>query len=62
MLIAAAPSTKNKEGKPEENLGTPVTRHIAMRPGKRKLLPKTMEGELLQKIGYTKASSSVSLI
>ncbi|RFC40284.1 MAG: hypothetical protein DID89_2727547067 [Candidatus Nitrotoga sp. CP45] len=62
MLIAAAPSTKNKEEKLEESLDTPVTWHIAMRPGKRKVLPKITEGELLQKIEHTKASSSVSLI
>lgn len=42
--------------KREENLELPVTWHVAMRPGKRKALPKTTEGELLEKIEHTKAS------
>ena len=39
-----------------ENLELPVTWHVAMRPGKRKALPKTTEGELLERIEHTKAS------
>ena len=42
--------------KREENLELPVTWHVAMRPGKRKALPKTTEGELLERIEHTKAS------
>jgi IS5 family transposase len=42
--------------KREENLELPVTWHVAMRPGKRKALPKTALGELLEKIEHTKAS------
>lgn len=42
--------------KREENLELSVTWHVAMRPGKRKALPKTTEGELLEKIEHTKAS------
>jgi transposase, IS5 family len=42
--------------KREENLALPVTWHVAMRPGKRKALPKTTERELLEKIEHTKAS------
>lgn len=42
--------------KREENLELPVTWHIAMRPGKRKELPKTEEGELQEFIEQTKAS------
>ena len=42
--------------KSEENLALPVTWHGAMRPGKRKALPKTALGELLEKIEHTKAS------
>lgn len=42
--------------KREENLELPVTWHVAMRPGKRKALPKTTEGELLEKIEHAKAS------
>jgi len=42
--------------KREESLELPVTWHVAMRPGKRKALPKTAEGELLERIEHTKAS------
>ena len=42
--------------KREENLALPATWHVAMRPGKRKVLPKTTEGELLEMIEHTKAS------
>ncbi len=42
--------------KREENLKLPVTWHVAMRPGKRKALPNTTEGELLERIEHTKAS------
>lgn len=42
--------------KREENLELPVTWHVAMRPGKRKALPKTTEGELQGWIEHTKAS------
>jgi IS5 family transposase len=42
--------------KREENRGLPVTWHVAMRPGKRKALPKTTLGELLERIEHTKAS------
>jgi len=53
MLIAAVPSTKNKDGKREENLELPVIWHVAMRPRKRKALSKTTEGGLLEKIEHT---------
>ena len=42
--------------KREENLELPVTWHVAMRPSKRKALPKTSVGELLENIEHTKAS------
>ena len=42
--------------KREENLELPVTWHIAMRPSKRKALPKTTVGELMEKLEHTKAS------
>lgn len=42
--------------KREENLALPVNWHVAMRPGKRKALPKTTEGELQEWIEHTKAS------
>lgn len=42
--------------KREENRELPVTWHVAMRPGKRKALPKTTLGELLERIEHTKAS------
>jgi len=42
--------------KREESLELPVTWHVAMRPGKRKALPKTTQGELLERIEHTKAS------
>jgi IS5 family transposase len=40
----------------EENLELPVTWHVAMRPGKRKLLPGTPLGDLLEKVEQAKAS------
>lgn len=42
--------------KREENLELPVNWHIAMRPGKRKALPGTLLGELMEKVGQAKAS------
>ncbi len=42
--------------KREENLALPVTWHIAMRPSKRKALPKTTVGELMEKLEHAKAS------
>ena len=39
-----------------ENLELPVNWHIAMRPGKRKLLPGTPLGDLLERIEHAKAS------
>jgi IS5 family transposase len=42
--------------KREENLELPVNWHIAMRPGKRKALPGTLLGELLEKVEQAKAS------
>jgi len=42
--------------KREENLELPVTWHIAMRPSNRKALPKTMAGELMEKLEHMKAS------
>lgn len=42
--------------KREENLELPVTWHIAMRPTKRKALPKTAMGELMEKLEHAKAS------
>jgi IS5 family transposase len=42
--------------KREENLELPVTWHVAMRPGKRKLLPGTPLGYLLEKVEQAKAS------
>ncbi len=42
--------------KREENLELPVTWHIAMRPSKRRALPKTTEGELMERLEHTKAS------
>lgn len=42
--------------KREESLELPVTWHVAMRPGKRKALPKTTEGELRERIEHAKAS------
>lgn len=42
--------------KREENLEAPVRWHIAMRPSKRKALPKTVAGEMLEWIEHTKAS------
>ena len=42
--------------KREENLELPVTWHIAMRPSKRKALPKTTVGELMEKLEHAKAS------
>ena len=42
--------------KREGNLGAPVTWHVAMRPGKRKQLPGTALGDLLEQIEHAKAS------
>ncbi|MCS7016804.1 MAG: IS5 family transposase [Gemmatales bacterium] len=42
--------------KREENLALPVTWHVAMKPSKRKALPGTPLGELLEKIEQLKAS------
>ena len=42
--------------KREESLELPVTWHVAMRPGKRKLLPGTALGDLLEQIEHAKAS------
>jgi len=42
--------------KREANLELPVTWHVAMRPGKRKLLPGTPLGELVEKIERARAS------
>jgi IS5 family transposase len=42
--------------KREENLELPVTWHVAMRPSKRKALPKTAVGELMEKLEHAKAS------
>lgn len=42
--------------KREENLELPVTWHVAMRPGKRKQLPGTPLGELMEKVEQAKAS------
>lgn len=42
--------------KREENQELPVTWHVAMRPGKRKQLPGTLLGELLEKVEQAKAS------
>lgn len=42
--------------KREENLELPVTWHVAMRPGKRKQLPGTPLGELMEKVERAKAS------
>ena len=42
--------------KREENLALPVNWHIALRPGKRKALPETAWGALLEQVEKTKAS------
>jgi transposase, IS5 family len=42
--------------KREENLEVPVTWHVAMKPSKRKALPKTLAGEMLEWIEHAKAS------
>lgn len=42
--------------KREENLELPVTWHVAMRPGKRKQLPGTPLGELMEEVEQAKAS------
>ncbi|SFE30973.1 transposase, IS5 family [Nitrosomonas sp. Nm166] len=42
--------------KREENLELPVTWPIAMRPSRRKTLPKTMVGELMERLEHAKAS------
>ena len=39
-----------------ESLEVPVTWHVAMRPGKRKTLPGTPLGTLLERIEHAKAS------
>lgn len=39
----------------EENLELPVSWHIAMRPSKRRALPKTAEGEWMEHLEHTKA-------
>ena len=43
-------------GKRAENQGKAVTWHVALRPSKRKALPNTLLGELLEKIEHAKAS------
>jgi IS5 family transposase len=43
--------------KREENLELPVNWHVAMRPGKRRALPGTSLGELLEKVEQAKAST-----
>jgi IS5 family transposase len=42
--------------KREENAGKTVTWHVALKPGKRKALPETPLGELMEKIEHAKAS------
>ncbi len=42
--------------KREENLEVPVTWHVAMKPGKRKTLPGTALGDLLEQLEHAKAS------
>lgn len=42
--------------KREENLELPVTWHIAMRPSRRKALPNTATGKLMEKLEHAKAS------
>jgi IS5 family transposase len=42
--------------KREENLEAPVTWHVAMKPGKRKTLPGSALGDLLERIEHAKAS------
>jgi IS5 family transposase len=42
--------------KREENEGKTVTWHVALKPGKRRALPETPLGELLEKIEHAKAS------
>lgn len=46
----------NKDGKREENLALPVIWHVAMWPEKYKVLPKTAEDELLERMEHIKAS------
>lgn len=41
--------------KREENLEVPVTWHVAMKPSKRRALPKTLEGEMMEWIEHAKA-------
>ena len=41
--------------KRKENQDIPVNWHIAMRPGKRKALPDTLEGKLQEQMEYLKA-------
>ena len=42
--------------KRDEHQGSTVTWHVAMKPGKRRLLPDTPLGQLLEKIEQAKAS------
>ena len=42
--------------KREESMECPVTWHVAMRPSKRKALPVTPLGDLLERLEHTKAS------
>ena len=42
--------------KREENLELPVNWHVAMRPGKRRALPRTALGELMERVEQTRAS------
>ena len=42
--------------KREENIEVPVTWRVAMKPGKRKTLPGTALGNLLERIAHAKAS------
>jgi len=42
--------------KREENLEVPVTWHVAMKPSKRRALPKTLGGEMMEWIEHAKAS------
>ena len=42
--------------KREENLECPVTWHVAMKPSKRRALPKTLSGEILEWVEHAKAS------
>ncbi|MEO6421661.1 MAG: transposase [Candidatus Nitrotoga sp.] len=61
-LIAAAPSTNNKDGKQEKNLELPVSWRVAIRAGKYKALPNTTECELLEKSDQTKANIRAQVV